>query len=67
MSLWSKCRKFLQSVPARVAGSHVNLGSEVITRLSSQATFPECPELAAKIAAARGILPRNSVKPVRKS
>ena len=38
-----------------------------IAKLSTQAKFPECPELAAKIAAARGILPRNSVKPVRKS
>ena len=66
MKILATLAKYLQSVPSRLYGSHVNLGSEVITRLSSQATFPECPELAAKIAAARGILPRNSVKPVRK-
>ena len=54
MNLRAYLRSFLRS----------SAGDE-ITKLSTQAKFPECPELAAKIAAARGVMPRNSVKPAR--
>ena len=49
MKWLSRFQTFLQSVPSRIVGSHVELGSEYVTRLSTAARFPLDPRLEERI------------------
>jgi hypothetical protein len=58
-------RSFLRSVPARLTGSRVSVGSEHVTRLSSAAKFPPDELLERRIKAAREVMGTVEVKALR--
>jgi hypothetical protein len=45
----SRFRRFWQSVPARIAGSHVDVGAEQVTYLSSKAPMPSDTKLEQRL------------------
>ena len=59
---WLRIRSFLQSVPSRILGSHIELGSEHFTRLSTKATFAADEKLLLRLAAQKDLIgPREVV------
>lgn len=66
MTTFSRLRRFLKSVPARIVGSHVETEAEHFTTLSSWAQFPEDERLALRRSAARDLIGEVYVRPDRK-
>jgi len=62
----SRFQRYLRSLQSRIVGSHVELGSEQVTWLSTQAKFWPDEMLELRRAAARDLMGDAQVKPLWK-
>jgi hypothetical protein len=62
----SRFQTFLKSLGSRIDGSHVDVGSEHVTTLSTKAQFPEADYLKARFLMARELVGEVEIKADRK-